>query len=805
MIKNNLLVLSLFLGLCTQAQTDLKSWYRQPAKDWNEAIPIGNGILGAMIFGRTGEELIQLNEQSLWTGGPQNLNPNPTAIQYLQPVREALFKDSLRLAGTLLRKMQGPEVQMYQPLGNILLKQQFVGDVSEYTRSLNISTAVASVNFTANGVHYSREMFASAPDKAIVMHLTADKKGGLNFVVDVDHPLQYAKMVTLGNELVLKGKARIYNDENRNVKPMDVEDAEHKNGMRFQFRVKIVNKDGEISHTDSSLVVKNATDVVIYVTAATSFNGYNVYPDKDGKNEDKLATEAMQQVVGKAYGNLRNTHIKDYQHFFNRVSLDINKQNKDTIPTDQRLADYKKGTTDIGLEELYFQFGRYLLISCSRPGGIPANLQGIWNKEIRPPWRSDYTTNINLQMNYWPAEITNLAELTTPLIDFIKILAINGKATAKNYYNMNGWVLHHNSDIWANTSPVGSGTGDPRWANWAMGSPWLSQHLYEHYRFSADKKYLQETAYPLMKSAALFCLDWLVEKDGVLVTVPSTSPENGYILPNGSKAVITVASAMDMEIIWDLFTNLIEASSILGIDKDFCALLKEKRAKLSPLKIGKAGNLVEWKDDYQDEDPQHRHVSHLFALHPGREISPLIDTNFSNAAKRTLEIRGDGGTGWSKAWKINFWDRLLDGNHAYKMYQELLKNSTMKNLFDTHPPFQIDGNFGATSGIAEMFLQSHLSIVQILPALPDAWKSGTIKGLRARGGFITDITWKNGKLLTLVLHSTVDGKATLQIAGVKPAGNTLKPLAGKANYYTLNAKKNTVYTFSFQPIISSIN
>ena len=801
MLKNNLIVLFLALNLFTQAQTNLRAWYKQPAENWNEATPIGNGVLGAMIYGRTSEELIQLNEQTLWTGGPQNLNPNPQAVNFLQPFRDAMFKDSLKLAGTLIRKMQGPDVQMYQPLGDIILKQQFSGEVKDYSRSLNISTAIANTIFNAGGVQFSREIFASAPDKAIVMHLTSDKKGALNFSIDVNHPLSYTKSVNASNELVLKGKARIYNDEKNNPKPFDFEDAEHKNGMRFQFRVKIVNKDGELIHTDSSLVVKNASDVLVYITAATSFNGYDKFPDRDGKNEEKIAANAMQQVVKKSYLICKTNHIADYQHFFNRVSLQIEKQNRDSIPTDKRLADYKSGIVDIGLEEMYFQFGRYLLISCSRPGGIPANLQGIWNKEIRPPWRSNYTTNINLQMNYWPAEVTNLSEMTDPLTEFIKILAKNGTVTAKNYYNMNGWVLHHNSDIWGNTSPVGNGKGDPRWANWAMGSPWLSQHLYEHYRFSGDKKYLKETAYPLMKAAALFCLDWLVEKDGVLVTVPSTSPENGYILPNGSKAVITIASAMDMEIIWDLFTNLIEAGADLGIDKEFCSMLKEKRAKLSPLKIGKAGNLVEWKEDYQDEDPQHRHVSHLFALHPGREISPLIDTNFSNAARKTLQVRGDGGTGWSKAWKINFWARLLDGNHSYKMYQELLKNSTMKNLFDTHPPFQIDGNFGATAGIAEMFIQSHLSVLQILPALPDAWKSGNIKGLRGRGGFVTDITWKNGKLEKLVLHSTIDGKTSLQFSGVKPNQNVLKAIAGKPDCYSLITKKNSTYTFTFQPTL----
>ncbi len=779
-------------------QSNMKLWYAQPAKDWNEALPIGNGTLGAMIFGRPGEELIQLNEQTLWTGGPPNLNPNPDAIKYLQPARDAIFKDSIAQAVKLLRKMQGPNVQMYQPLGDIIIKQKYQGAPSSYSRDLNISTAVSTTKFTADGVEYTRQIFATAPDKAIVIRLTASRKNALNFSIDVRNELKYDKLVTEEKELVLKGKARINNDERRNPKPFVYEDAQHQFGMRFQFRIKAVNKDGELTNTDSSLIISGASEVVLYVTAATSFNGYDKYPDKDGKDEEKLARENLHAVTQKKFSNLLESHVKDYQHYFSRLSLSIEKENRDTIPTDKRLDDYKKGATDIGLEELYFQFGRYLLISCSRPGGHPANLQGIWNKEIRPSWRSNYTTNINLQMNYWLAEVCNLSELAQPLIEQIQRFAKNGTATAKNYYNMRGWAVHHNSDLWAQTNPVGEGGGDPKWANWALGSPWLSQHLYEHYRFNGDKKYLKDTAYPLMKSAAEFCLDWLVEKDGYLVTAPSTSPENIYLHPNGFKAAVTVASAMDMEIIWDLFTNVMEAAEQLKVDKEFSSLLKDKRSKLSPLKIGKKGNLVEWFGDWEDEDPQHRHVSHLFALHPGREISPLIDTTFANAARKTLEIRGDGGTGWSKAWKINFWSRLLDGNHAYKMYQELLKTSTMNNLFDTHPPFQIDGNFGATSGIAEMFIQSHLSSIQILPALPDVWKTGSIFGIKARGGFVMDIEWKEGRLTKLKVYSSVGGNCKITLTGnAKPVKDTILKTSAQLNTFEFSSEKNKAYSFLF--------
>jgi alpha-L-fucosidase 2 len=778
--KYTLLLLITTGSLSAQQQLTLR--YDKPAKVWTEALPVGNGRLGGMVFGGVNQELIQLNEATLWSGGPVHPNVNPTAFENLEPTRKALMDGDYEKAYELTKNMQGLYSESYMPLGDLIIKQDLDEQIpTAYYRGLNIQDAVATTTFTVNGVDYKREVFASAPGECIIVRLTASKPGSISLSVSTSSLLPNSVSAKDGM-LLLKGKAPAHADPsyiNYNKEPLIYTDTEGCRGMRFELVIKPVVKGGNTTVQNGEIIINNANEVLLVVSAATSFNGFDKCPDSEGKDEHKLAMKHLKKSADKEYTTLLKNHLTDFHHYFNRVSLNINQSEEDKsgLPTDVRLEQYTAGGKDPNLEALFFQYGRYLLISASRTKDAPANLQGIWNKELRAPWSSNYTTNINVQMNYWPVESGNLTEMFSPLNDLIKNISVNGTETAKSFYHANGWVLHHNSDIWGTSNPVGDlGKGDPMWANWYMGANWICRHLWEHYEYTGDKKYLKKV-YPIMKGAAEFTLDWLQEdRDGYLVTMPSTSPENRFYYDGRKKGAVSMASTMDMAIIRDLFSNTLAAAKVLDTDDDFSKTIEQANAKLFPYQIGSKGQLQEWYKDFEEEDPHHRHTSHLYALHPATSISPLKTPKLAEAARRTLELRGDDGTGWSLAWKVNMWARLLNGNHAYRLFRNQLRltkdNDTnygghggaYPNLFDAHPPFQIDGNFAGTAGVIEMLVQSQNNEIHLLPALPDAWANGTVKGLVAKGNFTVDITWANGKITAASVFSNIGGSCTIRCA-----------------------------------------
>ena len=760
----------IFLSTTLTFGKEYKLWYNAPATVWEEALPIGNGRIGAMVYGNPLQEVYQLNEESIWSGYPQDWN-NPKAANALPQVREAVDRGDYAKASELWKaNAQGPYTARYLPMANLMLDQLTRGEARNLYRELNISNALSTVTYEADGVKYRRTSFISYPDQVMVIKIAADRPQAVSLHIRLNSLLRYTVQTKGEKTLILNGKAPAY-VANRDYDPHQVV-YDDKRGTQFKVQVELLPDGGHCEANDSALTVRNANEVVLLLSAVTDFGNKKMTLKK----------------CKRPYQELLQRHTDDHQQLFNRLQLSLGTENlqKEALPTNERLKSFEQDPTDNGLTELYYQYGRYLLIASSRPGGLPANLQGIWNRHVQPPWGSNYTTNINTEMNYWPAEITNLPECFLPLSDFIGRLAVNGAQTAKVNYGINrGWLAHHNSDVWAQTAPTGGYDSDPkgapRWSCWPMAGVWLCQHLWEHYAFGGDKKYLSKTAYPLMKGAAEFLLQWL-QKDpetGYWITNPSTSPENRfrYIDKEGKKqnGEISRSSGMDLGLAWDLLTNCIEASTVLDTDKAFRQQCMDVRANLQPFRIGSKGQLLEWDKEFEETDPNHRHVSHLFALHPGRQIIPEQQPELAAACQRTLEIRGDGGTGWAMAWKINFWARLRDGNHAFGMLKNGLRyvdatqvsvrgGGTYANLFDAHPPFQIDGNFGGTAGITEMLLQSHAGYIHLLPARPDNWQSGSIKGVRARGGFTIDMEWKESRITRLSVTSHSGGTCRIREA-----------------------------------------
>ena len=766
-------VLTLTLALASQigsqaASLPYKLWYNQPARAFEESLPIGNGKLGALIYGGADKDSLYLNDITLWTGTPVNPNEGGDAYKWIPKIREALFKEDYKTADSLQHYVQGHNSEYYQPLGLLQIKDANSGKASQYYRELSLDNSIAQVSYLRNGVKYTKEYFASHPDKLIAIKLGASQKNAINCEISLTSLIPH-KVKASQQQLTMTGHVT----------------GNEENSIHYCTILQVKHTDGKVWATDSTLHLQNVSEAIVYLVNETSYNGFDKHPVKEGAPYIEKVSDDAWHLANFTYEEFKQRHITDYKSLFGRVNFKLDKAQCDTKRTtaEQLLAYTDQQERNPYLEMLYFHYGRYLLISSSRTPGVPANLQGLWAPALYSPWRGNYTTNINLEENYWPAEVANLSELVAPVDGLIKGLASTGKHNAQHFYGINkGWCAGHNTDAWAMSNPVGTGNESPQWSNWALGGAWLVQTLWDHYDYTRDTDYLRNTAYPLMKGAADFLLEWLIpdpHNPAQLITAPCTSPEADYINDKGYQGSTFYGGTADLAIIRELFKNTIKGAQALGIDTEYQQQLQSALERLRPYHIGKRGNLMEWYYDWDDQDWHHRHQSHLLGLYPFHQISVDKTPELAAASTKTLEIKGDNSTGWSTGWRINLWARLHRADKAYQILRKLLtyvspdsfndkthrSGGTYPNLFDAHPPFQIDGNFGGTAGICEMLMQSDGETMYLLPALPEAWKNGEITGIKARGNYEVSLRWKNGKVNKATITCQKAGNLTINYNG----------------------------------------